>query len=135
MKSIAVPAVTDSYVLVIEFVEGELARYECSDKAIYQIEASIEEIVVNIASYAGLSHDDEIEIRCEVLDDPLCVVLKFLDGGIPFDPLVADDPDISPEGLENREGGLGIFMVKNMMDDVSYSYEGGKNTLTLLKIL
>lgn len=135
MKSIAVPAVTDSYALVIEFVEEELARYECSSKTTYQLEASIEEIVVNIASYAGLAHDDKIEIRCEVLDDPLRVVLQFLDGGIPFDPLVADDPDISPEGLENREGGLGIFMVKKMMDDVSYSYEGGKNTLTILKSL
>ena len=61
------------------------------------------------------------------------MVVQFLDGGVPFDPLASDDPDITPEGLMEREGGLGIFMVKKMMDDVSYAYEDGKNTLTILK--
>ena len=101
----------------------------------YQIEVAIEEILVNIVSYAGLSEADGVEVRCEVTEDPLRVVVQFLDGGIPFDPLGKGDPDISPDALMDREGGLGIFMVKKMMDDVSYAYEDGKNTLTILKNL
>ena len=135
MKSITVPAVDDDPTAINEFVAEELANYDCSPKALFQIEVAIEEILVNIVSYAGLSDDDGVEVRCEVRDDPLCVVLQFLDGGVPFDPLAAADPDTSPEGTMEREGGLGIFMVKNMMDSVSYAYEGGKNTLTVLKNL
>ena len=135
MKSITVPTIDDDPNPIIEFVDEELSRYDCSSKALYQIEVAIEEIFVNIANYAGLADDDGVEVRCEVLDNPLRVVLQFLDGGVPFDPLAAEDPDISPEALEAREGGLGIFMVKQMMDEVTYSYENGKNTLTVLKKL
>lgn len=135
MKSITVPATDEDPNPVVEFVSEELARHDCPPKALYQIEVAIEEILVNIVSYAGLSEDDGVEIRCEVLEDPLRVVLQFLDGGVPFDPLVSSDPDITPEALMEREGGLGIFMVKKMMDNVSYAYEEGKNTLTILKNL
>lgn len=135
MKSIVVSAADEDPKAVVDFVKGELVEHNCPDKALYQIEVAIEEVLVNIVSYAGLSAEEGVEIRCEVLDDPLRVVLQFLDEGVPFDPLAKSDPDISPEGLMEREGGLGIFMVKQMMDEVSYSYENGKNTLTVLKHL
>ncbi len=135
MKSITVPPTDEDPNPVIEFVREELEQHDCPPKVIYQIEVAIEEIMVNIVDYAGLMADDGIEIRCEVLEDPLRVVVQFLDGGIPFDPLAADDPDTSPEAIMEREGGLGIFMVKKMMDNVSYAYENGKNTLTILKHL
>ena len=133
MKSITVPATDEDPNPVIDFVGEELARHNCPPSAQYQVEVAIEEILVNIVSYAGLSAEDGVEIRCDILEDPLRVVVQFLDGGVPFDPLASDDPDITPEGLMEREGGLGIFMVKKMMDDVSYAYEDGKNTLTILK--
>ena len=135
MKSIAVPATEEDPGPVTDFVIGELEQYDCSSKALYQLEVSIEEIVVNIVRYSGLSADDTFEVRCGTLEDPLRAVVQFLDGGIPFDPLAMKDPDTSPEALADRVGGLGIFMVKNMMDDVSYVYEDGKNKLTLVKNL
>ncbi|MBR0405296.1 MAG: ATP-binding protein [Eggerthellaceae bacterium] len=135
MRCITVPATEEDPIPVIEFVEEQLSPYDCSRKALYQIEIAIEEIFVNIVRYSGLPADDGVEICCEVLEDPLRMTLRFRDGGTPFDPLAAGDPDISPEALEAREGGLGIFMVKQMMDSVSYAYEDGKNTLTLLKSL
>ena len=135
MRTITVSATEADPSPVIEFVEEELEQYHCSQKALFQIEVAVEEIIVNIASYAGLSDDDNVEVRCEVLDNPLRVVLQFLDGGVPFDPLAKDDPDISPDALSGREGGLGIFLVKKLMDGVSYTYEGGKNTLTIQKHL
>lgn len=135
MSSIIVPANDDGPDAVTGFVQEQLAQHDCPDKALFQIEVAIEEIMVNIASYAKLSDDDGVEVRCDILDDPLRIVLQFLDRGIPFDPLATGDPDISPEALEERVGGLGIFMVRKMMDDVSYAYEDGKNTLTVLKSL
>lgn len=135
MSSIIVSASEDSPGIVTEFVDKELEQHDCPPKVLYQIEVAIEEIMVNIVNYAGLQEGESIEVRCDVLDDPLRVVLQFLDGGVPFDPLAKSDPDISPEALMARQGGLGIFMVKQMMDDVSYAYESGKNTLTILKAL
>ena len=135
MKSITVPATDNDPNPVMEFVKKELSLYDCPDRALYQVEVAIEEILVNIVSYAGLTGDDGVEIRCEVLDDPLRVIVQFLDDGVPFDPLEQPDPDTSPEAIMDRVGGLGIFMVKQMMDEVSYAYENGKNTLTILKRL
>ncbi len=135
MRSITIPANDDDPTPIVEFVQEELERHECPPRALYQIEVAIEEILVNIVSYAGLSGADGVEVRCEVLEDPLRVVVQFLDGGVPFDPLAKEDPDTTPKGIMEREGGLGIFMVKKMMDDVSYAYENGKNTLTILKNL
>ena len=135
MRSITVPATNEDPNPVFDFVGEELARHDCPEKTRFQIEVAIEEILVNIVSYAGLAADDGVEIRCEVIEDPLRVVVQFLDKGVPFDPLAMSDPDRSTEALQEREGGLGIFMVKQMMDDVSYAYENGKNTLTILKNL
>ncbi len=135
MRSITVPATNVDPTPVVEFVEEELSQHDCPPKALYQIEVAIEEIFVNIVSYAELSESEGVEVRCDVNVDPLCVVIQFLDGGVPFDPLAKSDPDMSPEAIMEREGGLGIFMVKQMMDDVSYTYEDGKNILTIQKHL
>lgn len=135
MNSSTFPAHLDNLAPIVEFVETELDEHDCPPKAMFQIEVAIEEIFVNIVNYAGLTSNEGVEVRCEVLTDPLRVVIQFLDDGTPFDPLAKEDPDITPEGTENREGGLGIFMVKQMMDDVAYAYENGKNTLTIQKHL
>ena len=62
-------------------------------------------------------------------------MVQFLDGGKPFDPLAKEDAATSEEALMAREGGLGILLVKTTMDGVQYSYEDGKNVLTIVKKL
>ena len=135
MKSITVPAAKLDLSAVVDFVGEELDQYDASPKAQYQIEVALEEVLVNIASYSGLTGDEGVEVRCDITEDPLRATVQFLDGGVPFDPLAREDPDISPEALNEREGGLGIYLVKQMMDEVSYAYEEGKNVLTITKNL
>lgn len=135
MKSLTVPAKKEYLDEVTEFVDTELEAFDCPIAAQMQIELAIEEIFVNIASYAYQPAEGEAEIRCEVQEEPLRVVIQFLDGGVPYDPLAKEDADTSVEALEAREGGLGILLVKKTMDDVSYVYENGKNILTILKKL
>ncbi len=133
MKSLLVPADAGYLEQVTEFVDAQLEAYDCPALTQLHIELAIEEIFLNIANYAYRPKNGEAEIRCEVLREPLRVVIQFLDGGSPFDPLAQQDADTSPEALEAREGGLGILLVKRTMDDVSYAYENGKNILTILK--
>ena len=135
MESLTVPAKVDSLDAINEFVDGKLEACGCSRKTLLQIQLAVEEIFVNIASYAYHPKDGEAEVRCEVLEEPLRVVIQFLDIGVPFDPLAQEDADTSEEGLMSREGGLGILLVKETMDEVEYSYENGKNILTILKKL
>lgn len=135
MDSITVPAKEEQLYTVTEFVDTLLEENDCPAKAQMQIDVAIEEIFINIASYAYKPVDGEAEVRCEVLRDPLRVVIQFLDGGKPFDPLAREDPDLSEEAMDAREGGLGILLVKKSMDNVKYAYEGGKNILTILKKL
>jgi len=135
MDSLTVSAKTEALETVNDFVENKLTPFECPQRTLFQLRLAIEEIFVNITSYAYHPKDGDAEVRCEVLNDPLRVVIQFLDSGKPFDPLAMEDADTSEEGLMSRDGGLGILLVKSTMDDVKYTYEDGKNILTILKNL
>ena len=135
MRNLIVPANLDHLAEVTAFVDEELEKFGCPMRVQLQIQLAIEEIFVNIVSYAYHPKNGEAEVRCEVLEDPLRVVIQFLDGGTPFDPLAREDADTSREALESRIGGLGILLVKKTMDDVKYVYENGKNILTIRKYL
>ena len=135
MEYLIVPAKTEELDRVYDFVEGQLESFDCPMRTLFQRRLAIEEIFINIASYAYAPKEGEAEVRCTVLENPLRVELQFLDGGTPFDPLAREEADTSPEGLMNREGGLGILLVKKTMDEVEYAYEDGRNVLTIRKNL
>ena len=133
MKSIVVPAVQSELEKVRDFINEELDKFDCSPKARFQMEVAVEEIFVNIASYAYSPEIGDAAVACEVSEDRLTASVTFSDGGKPFDPLAKEDADTSESALLGREGCLGILMTKKMMDEVSYSYENGKNILTIKK--
>ncbi|MBF0546322.1 MAG: ATP-binding protein [Candidatus Riflebacteria bacterium] len=97
---------------------------------IYRFVLSIEEIVSNIIKYAYSDCDKhEIELVVEIMKDQ--VVISFTDDGFPFDPRNAPQPDTNLEIEKQPIGGLGIFLVKNMMTDILYKRLNGKNILKL----
>ena len=98
----------------------------------YAIRLVSEEIIVNILNYAYPQQAEGYLTLC-LWDEDGEITLEFIDGGIPFNPLDKADPDISLP-LEQREiGGLGIFLVREMMDDVAYTYVNKENRLTIKK--
>ena len=134
MKELTVPAVVENLEQVISFVDELLALYDCPMEAQFQIDVAVEEIYVNIAHYAYRPYIGEATIRSQVSErPPLDFVIQLLDSGVPYDPLSHADPDITLSADQRDVGGLGIYMVKTSMDDVSYRYENGKNILTLKK--
>ncbi len=135
MKEIDILAERTNLPRVLEFVDGELEALDCGIRIITQIDVAVEEIFVNISSYA---YDPEIgpaQIRVEILEDPISVVISFIDNGKPYDPLAKPDPDLKIPVRNRKKGGLGIFMVKKTMDDVSYEYKDGQNILTITKTI
>ncbi len=135
MKELVVEAVTENLDEVLDFVNEQLELYECPMKTQIQVDIAVEEIFVNIANYAYDPKPGPATIRCEVTEDPLSVSLTFVDNGIPYDPLKKADPDITLSADERQIGGLGIFMVKKSMDDMTYEYKDGQNILNIKKNL
>ena len=135
MSELRVEADVKELDTVQDFIRKELEKYDVSEKVMFQIELAVEEIYTNISSYAYRPEVGQAIINCSVTKDPLQVVIQFLDSGKPFDPLSRDEADTSQKALMERTGGLGIFLVKKNMDDVVYTYENGKNVLTISKTL
>ena len=133
MRELTVDAIIENIEKVTDFVNEELEKLDCSPKAQIQIDVAIDELFGNIAHYAYNPNVGTATIRMEVVQDPMAVVLTFIDHGIPYDPLAKEDPDIKLSAEERKIGGLGIYMVKKSMDQVTYDYCNQKNVLRLEK--
>ncbi|MCR5094788.1 MAG: ATP-binding protein [Lachnospiraceae bacterium] len=119
------------------FVDELLDGYEYDQNQYIVLQICIEEIFVNIADYAYKGAVGEATIRAEVTEEDGRPVLTmtFIDRGMPFNPLKKKDPDITLPGEQRPIGGLGIYMVKDRMDDVTYEYKDGCNILTIMEKL
>ena len=118
---------------VLAFVDGQLEAVDCPLRVQMQIDVAVEEIYVNIASYAYAPGFGPATIRLEFQDAPRAVAITFIDHGVHYDPLAKPDPDITLSAEERKIGGLGIYMVKKSMDGMTYAYEDGRNVLTITK--
>lgn len=130
-KQLKVRAELSKLDTVIGFLEAELEQGGCPPNIITQIGISVEEIFVNIANYAypEPGGDCVLDMSVENQVMKLCIT----DSGSPFDPLAKEDPDITLSAEERQIGGLGIWMVKQSMDQVEYCYEENQNKLTIVK--
>ena len=126
-------AVPENLAEVQAFVDEHLEAADCSPKAQMQIGVAVEEIFVNISSYAYHPENGSAAVRVEVSEEPVTVTVTFLDHGKPYDPLAKQDPDVHLSADARAIGGLGIFMTKKLMDDVAYEYRDGQNILKLKK--
>ena len=135
MKTMILTAEVDRMEELLDFINAELEEHDVPMKSIMQIDIAVEELFVNIAHYAYNPEVGEASVTVDVEESPLSIVIRLVDRGKPYDPLTRKDPDVTL-GVEDREiGGLGIYMVKKSMDEVSYAYENGQNILTIRKFL
>jgi serine/threonine-protein kinase RsbW len=95
------------------------------------LELALEEIVVNICTYAYPGGAGEMEIAWEAIDGG--VRLEIVDWGAAFDPTAAPDPARPVDVGEQPIGGLGVYLLKQLMDEVRYRREAGRNHLTIIK--
>lgn len=132
-KVLRIPATLEGMDEVLAFVGSVLDAHGCTPQARTQLRMAMEELYVNVAHYAYPSGEGWAEIRGSVEDG--VATFRLIDGGTPFDPLAKPDPDVLLSGEERQIGGLGIYMVKSMVDEVEYDYRDGCNQLTLRKRL
>ncbi len=135
MKELKVKAIVASLPEVTAFIDAQLEEIACPVRAQMHIDLAIDELFANIANYAYAPGTGDAVVGYEYDEKERTVSVTFTDSGVPFDPLQNPDPDISLPAEERQIGGLGIMMVKKVMDDIVYRYENGKNILTIRKKL
>ena len=120
---------------VQSLIKRRVENVECSEPTRMELEIVIEEIFVNIASYAYAPYKGDVTVRTELINDNKYIKIQFIDSGREYNPLVSEDPDITASVEDRAIGGLGIFMTKKLVDDISYEYKNMQNILTIVKKL
>jgi serine/threonine-protein kinase RsbW len=134
MQRLVLPAKIENLESMLEFITGHARALGFDDKSINQIQLASEELLVNVINYAYPDKNGEIEITCTP-KQAKGLEVKIADSGIPFNPLSQPQPD-TKSPLEKRNiGGLGIHLVRNMMDEVNYKRQEERNILIFIKNL
>lgn len=135
MREVTVLAKVENSTVIQEFAEEILDEAMCPFKVATQVCIAIDELFANVCMYAYPDREDgDITVGINIIEDPKSVELTFTDSGMPYDPLSKEDPDVFLSLEERKIGGLGIFMVKNMMDDMTYEYKDGHNVVSIKKL-
>ena len=133
MHEIKLMASDETLYTVIGEIEKLLDENQCPETLKMIMLVAVEEIFVNIAHYAYGGKPGEAAIGLDVIPNPKSCRIVFRDRGVPYNPLEKTDPDITLSAEEREIGGLGIYMVKQSMDDINYEYKDGKNILSIKK--
>ncbi len=130
-RELTVDAAEENIEPVTDFVNRQLKDLGCPESLCTKADIAIDELFGNIAKYAYPSGKGTATIRVGKEEDPPSYVLTLIDQGIPYDPLSREDPDVTLGTEERGQGGLGIFLTKKLMDELSYEYRDGSNILQM----
>ena len=104
-------------------------------KVCYKVRLALDELLTNVVSYAYEGREGVVELHYEISENPPSVSVTIIDEGRPFNPLEAKDPDLNDDIGKRKVGGLGLFIVKSIMDSIDYVRENNKNILTIRKTM
>ncbi|MCL2010473.1 MAG: ATP-binding protein [Synergistaceae bacterium] len=130
MRNVVVKASVDNLDDVLGFVNGYLELHNCQPYLRFQIDTAVEEIFMNIANYAYKPAEGYVTIRISAEEK---ILIRFEDSGKPYNPLEQASPDLDKPVMARKIGGLGVFMVRQLMDEVAYTRADNKNVLTMTK--
>ena len=133
MKTLNLPAKMENLERLIQFVLSAAEELDFDMKLQNKLRLAAEEVLVNVISYAYPDRNGEVTVSTEQTAGRKGLHVEVSDAGIPFDPLAKPKPDLNVSVDERQIGGLGIFLVKELMDEVSYRRDNGRNILTFVK--
>lgn len=116
--------------LIGEFIGDTTSEFGLDNRKIFNVQLAVDEACTNIIEYGYANEGGMIDIACQRRGDEIVVVIK--DRGKPFDPTSVQPPDLNASLEERKAGGLGIYFMKTLMDEVRYEFKEGKNVLTMV---
>ena len=114
---------------------SSLEEINVDRKKVYQINLALEELLVNIAKYAYSPGTGIIDISYDISDNPKQLQVIIKDKGKEFNPLEKEEPDLTASVKERKIGGLGIYIAKNIVDDITYQRINNENVIKIIKNL
>jgi serine/threonine-protein kinase RsbW len=131
MHTLKLPARVEHLPQWRQFIADCARKQGVPSERMHGIELALEEAIVNVCRYAYPANTGEVEVVCTV-DAQQCFIIEIVDHGIPFDPLSLPTPVFADDLAHRRLGGLGVFLIRHVMDDVTYRRENGQNILQLI---
>jgi anti-sigma regulatory factor (Ser/Thr protein kinase) len=133
MRELKIEAKLENLNTLLEFINAELGAGDCPPKIQTHIQMAAEEVFVNIVRYAYQPGPGPVHVRAAARGREMNI--EFEDAGKPYNPLGNAEPDITVSMEDRPIGGLGVFLVKKLMDGVTYRFENNRNFLTLTKLI
>jgi serine/threonine-protein kinase RsbW len=130
-KIIQLPALPENISLILSNIRNFLQKEGAETERINKIELAIEELLVNILNYSYPDKIGDVEVSYSFYNSSDFIV-KIVDMGIPFNPLLLNKADVSSSLEERKAGGLGIYFVKKIVDNIEYRHYREKNILKLV---
>lgn len=118
----------ENLAVIADFIADSMREFGLADPKIFEIQMAVDEACTNIINYGytvGM-----INISCWRRDEDVIVVIK--DRGKPFDPTSVPPPDLDASLEKRKIGGLGVYFMKTLVDEVRYEFRDGKNVLTMV---
>lgn len=123
----------------LRFVQENISKYlenvHCLPSTLLNIEMILEELFVNIASYAYPDSEGSVSVEVSLDESPLAVRITLRDHGIPYNPLETSPPDLALSAKDRKIGGLGIFLSRKFADSLEYKHVNNENVTTFTKNL
>lgn len=130
-REVSIQAKTEQLDGLLALIDRDLREAGCPEDVMVSVGICAEEIFVNVAHYGYPDGTGEVRVLEEI--EGQTVTLELQDCGTPYNPLLRQEPDITLPAGERPVGGLGIFMVRGMMDGVAYEFRDGYNCLKMWK--
>jgi anti-sigma regulatory factor (Ser/Thr protein kinase) len=130
LLEIVLPATLENLPVFLEGLTNCARDQGFPPKKISDLELALEEALVNVINYAYPESKGDVSVCCRM--DPPNLIIEIIDSGLPFNPLSKDDPDLLLDLDERKIGGYGVFLIKTLIDEVTYQRENNQNILTLI---
>jgi serine/threonine-protein kinase RsbW len=130
MASLIIPAQCASLTQGTAFVVACATAAGVPPVRVSEIKLAVEEVLVNICRYAYDDATGEVEIRCTQAETPH-LLIEFIDTGKPFNLLTLPPPDLTADVEQRQVGGLGIVLIRALVDQITYCRAGNRNVLRL----
>jgi serine/threonine-protein kinase RsbW len=131
MLTITLPASLANLEKLITQVSDWLESNGLSRPQTAKIDLALEEALVNVCRHAYRGGQGDVEVRCRILDGRDCLI-EIIDSGIPFDACAYPAPELTACIADRKVGGLGVYLMRNMAEQMTYRRENEKNILTLV---
>jgi len=130
-NSLTLDATLEALSSISDFVVERARAAGLDEHAVWEVQLAVDEAATNVIQHSYAEHVGTLTVQAETVDGELRITLR--DRGVPFNPLEVPEPDLESPLEERKTGGLGLYLMRKLMDSVDWHFGDGENVLTMTK--